>query len=89
MEEWKCVVCGKVTNTPHDHTLTELLDAWSDHKDRFVEYMESLVRCGDCKYCEGNETFGICMNTTATFAGESMFMKPVRLTTTCGHGERR
>ena len=50
---------------------------------------EDVVRCGECKHCEANPYFGICMSTTAHTIDGEMFIKPVRLTTTCGMGERK
>jgi hypothetical protein len=34
-EIWKCVVCGKITETVHEHTLKELLDQWKENPEEF------------------------------------------------------
>jgi hypothetical protein len=45
---------------------------------------KSTVKCAECRHYDF-----VCKNKDATAMGQSVYMKPVRATTTCGQGERR
>jgi len=52
---WKCVVCGKITDTPHEHTLKEVLDQWKNNPEEFYNppgKVKELPRppCEECIY---------------------------------------
>ena len=55
---------------------------------KIKDNMENSVSCGECKHCHKETAFGVCMNKGATVLGVPVYLTPVRLTTSCGMGEK-